>query len=87
MLKPDGVLDVDKLARQSCESLCYMERLREKTLDAARAGNHLFVCFAQLFHAKDGDDVLQLVVALEDLFDPLGSVVMLFAHDVGGEDA
>ena len=45
------------------------------------------VLVGQLVDAEDGDDVLQLLVALEDLLDLRGHAVVLLAHDVGLEDA
>src|SRR5204863_1712803 len=41
-------------------------RLREEPLDLAGARNDQLVLVGQLVDAQDGDDVLQLLVALED---------------------
>lgn len=60
----DSVLDIDELARETGESLGHMERLREETLNAAGAGNDEFIGLAEFLHAEDGDDILELVVAL-----------------------
>ena len=35
----------------------------------------------KLVHAEDGNDVLQLLVPLQDLFDALGRFVMFLSHD------
>ena len=43
------------------------ERLREEALDLPRALNDELVLVGELLHPKDGDDVLELLVALQDL--------------------
>ena len=64
-----------------------MERLREEALDLASARHGQLVVLGQLVHAQDGDDVLQLLVALEHHLYRASNTVMLFAHDVRVEDA
>ena len=44
------------------------------------------VLFGQLVHTEDGDDVLQLLVALEDLLHPTGHGVVPVTDDLGSED-
>ena len=80
----DGVFDVDELAFEAGEGFGDEEGLREEALDAA---DDEFVLFAEFFHAEDGDDVLEFVVALQHLLDALGCLVVFLADDVGGEDA
>src|SRR5262245_35093996 len=63
----DGVRQRRDLAGAVGERLGDDERLRQEALDAAGAGHHLLVLLAQLLDAEDGDDVLELAVALEDL--------------------
>src|SRR5262249_23775604 len=46
------------------ERLGHDERLRQELLDAPRPVDDLLVLLAQLLDAEDGDDVLQLAVAL-----------------------
>src|SRR5207302_10162106 len=48
------------------------ERLREKALDLARAPHGQLALVGELVEADDRDDVLQLLVALEDLLDAVG---------------
>src|SRR5262249_13733612 len=67
----DRVLHRRHLAGPVREGLGHQERLRQKPLDAPRPVHHLLVFLAQLLDAKDGDDVLQLAVALHDLPAPL----------------
>ena len=44
-----------------------VERLRQEALDLTRAGHGEFVFFRQFVHAQNGDDVLQVLVALQGL--------------------
>src|SRR5207245_2476527 len=62
------------------------ERLREEALDLAGAGYGRLVLLRELVHAEDGDDVLQLLVALQHALHVTGALVVLLAHDRGGED-
>ena len=43
------------------------------------------VLLRKLIHTEDGNDILQLIVSLKDLFDALGAVVMCFSNDVGSK--
>src|SRR3546814_12421662 len=54
----------------------------EEALDLARARHGLLVFLAQLVHAQDRDDVLELLVLLQGLLDAAGGVVMLVADHV-----
>jgi hypothetical protein len=49
------------------ELLGDVERLAKEALDLAGAADDQLVLFAQLVHAEDGDDVLQVAVALQHL--------------------
>ena len=62
-------------------------RLTEETLDAAGPVDRGLVLVREFVHAQDGDDVLEFLVALEDLLHALGGVVMGLAHDVRVQDA
>ena len=68
------------------ELLGHEERLGEEALQAPRPAHDHLVLLGQLVDAEDGDDVLQLLVALEDVLDLLGHLVVLVAHDRGVED-
>src|SRR5581483_4468033 len=63
----DRVLELDVLARRPRELLGDEVRLREEALDLARSRDDELVLVGQLVHAQDGDDVLQVLVALQDL--------------------
>lgn len=63
-----------------------MERLREEVADAPCAGDDEFVFFAELVDAENGDDVLQFLIALQQLLHPASHFVMLFAEQVRVED-
>jgi hypothetical protein len=65
------------------EELGDEERLRQESLNLARSVHHQTVLFGQLIQAKDGDDILQLVIPLQLCLDSLGSVVVLFTYDPG----
>ncbi len=62
------------------------ERLREEALDLARALDGQLVLVGELVDAEDRDDVLQLLVALQDLLDFVGHAEVVIAEDVGLED-
>ena len=64
-----------------------MERLGHKALHAARAGNGFPILRGELVHAENGNDILQLIVALQYALHFLGGLVMPFADDVGREHA
>jgi hypothetical protein len=58
------------------------EGLRQELLDLAGAGDDLLVVLAELVHAEDGDDVLQILVALERLLHLAGDRVVALADDL-----
>jgi len=64
-----------------------VKRLRKELLDLARALNYQLVFIRQFVQPEDRNDVLQILVALQDLFDLLRGVVMIFADDARIEDA
>ena len=57
------------------------KRLAEETLDFAGAQNREFVFGAELVHAENGDDVLEIAITLENFLHATRDRVMLFAHD------
>src|SRR5690606_32062180 len=78
----DGVLQRHVLARRTGEHLGDVERLREEALDLARAGHGQLVVLAQLVHAQDRDDVLELLVLLQRGLDAARGLVVLVADHV-----
>src|SRR5262245_20104759 len=83
----DRVGEVDEYAGRAGKHFGDVERLRQEALDLARARHGQFVLFRQLVHAQDGDDVLQRLIALEDLLHLPRHRVMLLAHDHRREHA
>ncbi len=68
------------------ELLGDVERLAQEALDLAGAVDLELVLVGELVDAEDGDDVLQLLVALQHLLDVGRRPVVLLAEDVGLED-
>src|SRR5437588_272860 len=67
------------LARLPGKDFGHEKRLRQKALDAPGAMHDEFVVFAELIDAENGDDVLQLAIALQGLLDAAGDLVMPIA--------
>ena len=65
----DGLGDRHVLARAPGERLGDEERLRQEALDLARPADRQLVLVGELVDAEDRDDVLELLVALQDLLD------------------
>src|SRR6266852_468527 len=79
--------DLDVLALAPRETLRDAEGLGEKSLDLACARDRQLVVLRQLLHAEDGDDVLQVLVALHGFLDALGGVVVCLPDDRGLDEA
>src|SRR5215208_6977597 len=84
--RADRVLQLDELALHAGELLGDEERLGEEPLQPTRPAHDDLVLLGELVDAQDGDDVLQFLVALEDILDLLGDLVVLVADDRGVED-
>src|SRR5215204_3511786 len=84
--RPDRLVEVHELPFETRELLGDEERLGEETLQPARPADDDLVLLGELVYAEDGDDVLQLLVALQDVLDLLGDLVVLVAHNRGVED-
>src|SRR5690242_10841154 len=83
---PHRLVDRDVRARRAGERLGDVERLRQEALDLTRALHRDLVLVGELVDAEDRDDVLQLLVALQDLLDARRDLVVLLADDVRLED-
>src|SRR3974377_340552 len=83
----DSVFDLHVLALQTGKLLGHEEGLREKALNLAGTRHRQLLFFAEFVDAEDGDDVLQVLVALQDFFHRLGGVVVLLADDARIENA
>ena len=76
---------LDELAGSAGERFGDEERLRQEALDPARAGDDQLVLVAELLHAEDGDDVAEVLVALQRLLHFARHLVVLVTDRVGGE--
>src|SRR3712207_1053598 len=85
--RADRVLQLDELALEARELLGDEERLREEALEPACPSNDDLILLGELVDAEDGDDVLELLVALQDVLDLLGDLVVLVADDRRVEDS
>src|SRR5688572_8001805 len=79
----DGFGDRNVFAFRAGKDLSDVERLAEESLDLAGAQNGEFVLRAELVHAENRDDVLEIAVALQNLLHSTGDGIMLFADDIG----
>jgi hypothetical protein len=87
-LKPlNGVGDGHLFAGRPGEDLGHRERLAEEPLDLAGAEDDEFVLGRKFVHAENGDDVLQILVALEDALDAAGDLVVFLPTMSGAERA
>ena len=77
----DRVLEPDVLARRPGELLGDEVRLREEALDAPRPVDGQLVLVRELVDPEDRDDVLQVLVALQDLLDARRRLVVLVGDD------
>src|SRR3989344_484052 len=76
-----GLLSRHKFSGDTCEGLSDEEWLREELLNLACALHSLLIIFGELFHSKDRDDVLELLVALKNFLHSTRGVVVLFPYD------
>jgi hypothetical protein len=83
----DRLADRHEGAVETSERLGHERVLRQEALDPASPADEDLVLFGELVDAEDGDDVLQVLVALQDLLDPLGDGVVLLADVARVEDA
>src|SRR2546430_2527545 len=82
----DRLGDRHILAARAGELLGHREGLGEEALDAPGTVHREAVLVGELLDAQDRDDVLELLVALKGLLDPVGDRVVLLPHDLGLED-
>jgi len=76
-----SVGDLHVAAGGAGELLGDMEWLRQEALDLASPRDREFLLLAQLVHAENGDDVLQIFVSLQRLLYRLSDVVVFLADD------
>ena len=82
----DRVLDLHVDPWRARELLRHVEGLGQEALDLAGPVDGHLVLIGQLVDAQDGDDVLELAVALEHLLHLIGHPEVLLPQDLGFED-
>src|SRR5688572_6740539 len=83
LLEPaNGVGDRDLTPLTAGEDLRRAERLAEEPLNLPCAVHRHLVVGRQLVHPEDGDDVLQILEALQHLLNAPCDVVVLVADDL-----
>ena len=78
--------DRNVLAGTAAEDFGREEGLGEELLNLPGPVHDEFILFGELLHSEDGDNVLKLFIALEDLFDLTGRLVVLLTDDRGVQD-
>src|SRR3989344_2278577 len=73
------------LAFLTGERLGNGHRLREEALNLPRAIDQFLIFVGEFFDTENGDDVLQVLVALEYAAGFVGHAVVFFADDLGRE--
>src|SRR5664279_3771810 len=83
----DGVRDLDVLSFEAGKLCCDVHRLREEFLDAARARHGPLVFVRKLFDTENGDNVLQILVALQNGFHGTRNGIVFLSNNAGIENA
>src|ERR1035437_4361977 len=83
----DGIGELDVLALVAGELLGDVERLGEELLDLAGARHNQLVLVGEFVDTQNGDDVLEILVALQGALDHLGHLVVVLADDEGIQNA
>src|SRR5215472_13596138 len=84
---PHGVFDLYVLALEAGELCRHEHWLRKELLDAPRARDRPLVFVGKFFNSEDGDNVLQVLVALQNRLDRARHGVMLLSNDARIENA
>ena len=66
----------------ACELLRNVERLGQEALHLAGARNRQTILVAELFHAQDGNNILQISVFLQNLLHRTRRFVVLLTDDI-----
>ena len=82
-----GLAQGHKTALDAGELRGDVEGLAEEALNLARPGDDQLIIFTQLVYAEDGDDILQVFVALQHALYLTRGVVMFLANDQRIQDA
>ena len=81
----NGVLKVNELTLDTSEDLSDSERLGQETLDLTGTLDGELIGLRKFVHTKNGNDILEGLVLLEDLLDAGGGLVVLLTDDTGVE--
>ena len=81
----NGVLKVNELTLDTSEDLSDSERLAEETLDLTGTLDGELIGLGKFVHTKNGNDILERLVLLENLLDAGGGLVVLLTDDTGVE--
>ena len=77
----DRVLELHEAAATAREHLGHVEGLAHEALGLAGAGHGELVVLGKLVHTKNGNDVLEVLVALKHLLHLVCNHVVLLTHD------
>ena len=79
----DGILELHETTTTASEHLSDVERLGHETLGLAGTGHGQLVVLGQLIHTKNGNDILETLVVLEELLGGTGSLVVNLTDHTG----
>src|SRR5579863_10072247 len=79
----DRLLARDVLTRVASKGFAHKERLGEESLELTRPLDHAPILFGKFLDAKDGDDVLQVFIALQHALYLVSNSIMLLAYNLG----
>ena len=83
----DGVLQGDVLAGRAGEGFGHEERLGQEALDFTGTRHGVLVFLGQLIHTENGNNVLQLFVALQHTLYRSGHFIVILTDQVRIEQA
>src|SRR5699024_10893769 len=87
-LKPfDSIVNVDVFARLPGNLFGNKERLTEEWLKTARPRNRRIVHVRELDHTLNRNMYLQIFILLENLYDVLRHIIMLYPNKMGVQES
>ena len=79
----DGLLEVNESTRDTREDFRHEERLRKELLDLSSSCDDELIFFGEIINTKNGNDILEGFIILEDLLDTSCNIVMLLTNGDG----
>jgi len=79
----NGGFKGDELSWVTSEDLGHMEWLRKETFNLTGTGDGELILFGKIIHTKNGDNILERSVILDELLDSTGAIVMDLTDDGG----